>query len=174
MINQIDSDEFKITEKEIYITSKDGKSTLKSFRDNKSLLNLQDLMDIDNLPNSEKALESFVLDKLSTALSSVDITTQEDINKYDPIAIDGFKANSNNKECVGIALDNVLSGSTKKFLTSGIIINPLWTFTIGLPVYLNGSSLSQIEPNSGFVQKVGLAKHATILFLKISEPIYKS
>lgn len=174
MINQIDSDEFKLTEKEIYITSKDGKSTLRSFRNNSLLMNLADLMEIDNLSGSEKALENFVLDKLSVALASVKITTQENINKFDPIGIDGFKANSNNRECVGFAIDNILIGNTATFLTGGILINPLWNFTVGLPVYLNGSSLSHIEPSTGFVQKVGLAKHANILFLKISEPIYKS
>lgn len=174
MISQIDSDEFKITEKEIYITSKAGKSTLRSFRNNSSLLNLNDLIDIDKLSGSENSLETFVLSKMESVVSSVEITTQEDLNKLDPIAIDGFKANSNTKECVGFALSDSVTGQTKKFLTAGVLENPSWTFTTGLPIYLNGSSLSHVEPTTGFIQRVGIAKHATILYIKISEPIYKS
>ena len=175
MLNKIDNDEFKIVEKDLYIKSKNLKSEIRDFQKKTNFPSLSDLIEIDLLEGSEKALENYILDKLATALSSVEITAKENILEFEPVNIEGYKANSSsNRICTAIALSNILENTTKKFLVSGLVTNPLWTFTANLPVYLNGSTLSNIPPTTGFVQRVGIAKHSTILFLKIEQEIYLS
>lgn len=174
MLFKVDSDEFKNVDLEQYITSRDGKSTIRNFTTQKKESNLANLIDIDELPGSEKSLENYVLTKLATATGSIDILTQENFLEFEMCGIDGFKASSIFKEAVGISTGVYPINTTRKFLTSGIVQNPLWNFSANLPVYLNNNTLSSIPPTTGFVQKVGIAKHSTILYLKIEQPIYLS
>ncbi len=174
MLTKVDSDEFKNTELEQYITSVAGKSTIRDFVTQKKVSNLANLIEIDELSGSEKSLENYVLTKLATATASIDLLTGESFSSFDIASIDGFKANSNSKEAVAIATGDYAINTTRKFLTSGVLVNPLWNFSANLPVYLNGNTLSSIPPTTGFVQKVGIAKHSTILYLKIEQPIYLS
>lgn len=172
-LRRIDKDEFSIPELLLKVNLTDKGTEIHRLSDSTDkLLALKDLIAIDSL--KDNALLDFVLDKTASAVAAIDIIAQETIKPFDPVSIDGFIADSSNdKEVVALALTPMNPGEKRKCLTLGLLTNPSWNF-LGKDVFLNGKTLSTTPANTGFVQRVGIAQHSTILFLKISEPIYKS
>jgi hypothetical protein len=104
------------------------------------------------------------------------IIVKEDIPPFAPINLNGKLADSYllsliDGTCQGISIVNVPLNMMGQFQVSGIIQNPLWNFVENQPVFLNGISLSQIRPETGFLQRIGIAKTPDTLILKISEPV---
>ena len=67
---------------------------------------------------------------------------------------------------IGIILDT--SGSTQRVVTAGVIENGSWLWTAGDPVYVSGltaGQLTQIRPQSGFVQQIGWAAASNQIFV---------
>ena len=102
------------------------------------------------------------------------IATQN-IPAYSPVTSTGQIANSSTtahrNKVIGIAtatVNNGFSGNAKGF---GTIINPLWTWTIGDRIFLNGTSLSTIAPLTGFIQIVGTATATDTIDVKLSQSI---
>ncbi len=103
------------------------------------------------------------------------VLAAQTIAKYDVVTGNGFKADSSNlthfDKVVGISFDNTILGFWFDVITDGIIENPLWTWSIGNIIYLNGTSLSIIPPTTGFVQKIGVAVKATKIYVEIENAI---
>ncbi len=73
---------------------------------------------------------------------------------------------------VGMSLEAIAAGNTGEVQFHGLITNPAWTLTPGDPYFLSsGGEITDTAPLSGFIQRVGTAKSATELILKLSEPI---
>lgn len=91
------------------------------------------------------------------------------IAKYDIVTSDGLVANSataaHRKKILGMAFEARTSSQQGKAQLIGEIDNPAWTWTPNDPVYLNGTSLSQTAPTSGFILQVGIAVSATRIVL---------
>lgn len=104
-----------------------------------------------------------------------EITVTADIPAFVAVTITGARADSANLghfgKVVGVAANDILGGFSGKIELSGFIENPAWTWTPGSEVYLNGTGLSHTAPSTGFVQQIGIAKSATVLFVDIKEPI---
>lgn len=115
------------------------------------------------------------LDSLKGSGSAIQIVAAENLLKYDVVNIDGTKADSSilNKRdfAIGLASENINTGFSGSIDTEGEITNPLWTWTTGDVLYLNGNSISKIPPSSGFIQRLGVAKAATIIELQLTPSI---
>jgi hypothetical protein len=72
---------------------------------------------------------------------------------------------------IGVAQTTISPGFSGEIQVFGLIVNPLWTWTPGAAVFLNGSSLSQTAPSAGFLQQIGIAKNSQTLFIDVTAPI---
>ena len=118
------------------------------------------------------------LNRLSENTSALflSILTTENIPAFKPVTLKGKVADSNlislvDASCQGFCNTEVLSGNMGLFQASGVIKNPAWNFTPHQNVFLSGNDLTQTKPNTGFLQKVGIAKSSDTLIIKISDPI---
>lgn len=74
---------------------------------------------------------------------------------------------------VGITTGAVSMGADAVVLTSGEITEPSWTWVPG-PVYLGLTGLlTQTPPATGFIQVVGIAMTATVLLVRIQDPVLR-
>ena len=119
---------------------------------NQKIQNIQDLIDSGNIGSGR---ETTIIDNNISVLASVNIL------KYDIVTSDGYIADStitsNRRKIVGIATEAFTIGNFGDVQTIGEIQNPSWVFTIGVPLFLNGTSLTQYPPTSGFIQRIGMA-----------------
>ncbi|MBK8393659.1 MAG: hypothetical protein IPL26_00190 [Leptospiraceae bacterium] len=104
------------------------------------------------------------------------ISASENLPILSPVNFNGLLANSDNTDlpnsiCLGITIENILNGNEGKIKTSGIIENSSWNWTVNETIFLNGNTLSQVKPETGFIQKIGIAKTANSILLKISDAI---
>lgn len=130
---------------------------------------------------SNVALKTRTLSNLGLSIAgagaplSLDIQASENIPNFSMVTISGNKANSLNsahlEKVVGLAPVGVLNGFISNVVTNGIVTNPAWSLAVSSPIYLNGTSLSQTPSDTGFVQRVGIAKNATTLYVDLAEPI---
>ncbi len=71
----------------------------------------------------------------------------------------------------GIFRANKAHGETAQLQVFGPMRNPAWSWTPEQPVYLStAGALTQTRPTSGFVQIIGWADTATIIFVNPREP----
>jgi hypothetical protein len=76
---------------------------------------------------------------------------------------------------IGITTGAASLGAPATIQTAGVLIEPSWAWTTGLPVYLSTNGLlSQAAPSSGFVLVVGFAQSPTTLYIHIDSPIILS
>lgn len=72
---------------------------------------------------------------------------------------------------VGIATAPILSGFNGSVVGFGKITNPLWAWTVGDRIFLNGTSLSTTAPSSGFIQIIGVAIASDTIDIKLAQSI---
>lgn len=72
---------------------------------------------------------------------------------------------------IGITESAYTIGDLVQIRLSGEITEPSWSFNIG-PVYLgNNGLLTQVVPNVGFIQQVGIATGTNTILINIKQPI---
>lgn len=72
---------------------------------------------------------------------------------------------------IGLAAAAQLEGVPAAIQLAGEIENPVWHLTPGEVYFLvAGGEISMTPPESGFVQKIGVAKTATVLVISLGEP----
>jgi hypothetical protein len=73
---------------------------------------------------------------------------------------------------IGITTGAVSNGASATVKVSGSIIEPTWSWTLGLPVYLGtGGLLTQTVPTTGVVLEIGKPVTSTQLFINIQQPV---
>lgn len=105
----------------------------------------------------------------------VSVVVIENISQFDVVNGDGSKADSSivgkRNRAIGIAINSINNGFSGDVRQVGQITNGGWAWTKGLAVYLNGSSLSHTAPNSGFIQKIGIATSTITIEVSINQSI---
>ena len=72
---------------------------------------------------------------------------------------------------VGLASTAQPEGEPAIIQLAGEIENPMWHLTPGEVYFLvTGGEISMTPPESGFVQKIGVAKTSTVLVINLGEP----
>lgn len=103
-----------------------------------------------------------------------DFTASEAVSQLQPVTANGFIADSSNvsryRISYGLSSSVVTIGETGYAVTEGSVANIAWSWAVGAPIFLNGTSLSTVAPVSGFYQQWGMAKTPTSILLKIGEP----
>lgn len=98
------------------------------------------------------------------------------INQYQVATADGLLANSataaHGEKILGVAHENVVALDPGLAQYSAEIVNGAWTWTPGGMIFLNGTSLSQTAPVTGFRIQIGVAITATKMLVRIGDPVY--
>jgi predicted RecA/RadA family phage recombinase len=107
--------------------------------------------------------------------TSISVVAQDVLHSYDPVTITGKLADSGNSaffgKVLGLIANDLGVGFSGNVIVDGLVTNPAWSWTAGSPIYLNGSSLSQTAPSTGFVQQIGIAKASDTIYVDLSVPI---
>jgi hypothetical protein len=97
------------------------------------------------------------------------------IDAFAPVTVRGEPASSDNLnhygKVVGIALASWPAHVSFSAILFGEITNPAWNWTPGLPIFLNGTTLDHTAPNSGFSQRLGIAKASNQMLVDPELPI---
>jgi hypothetical protein len=108
-------------------------------------------------------------------LELLDVQAAENIPAYTFITATGFKADSNNTahfgKVIGIVQLATLIGFVASAVDEGEIQNPVWSWTPGAKLFINGTSISTTPPTSGFSQKVAVAENANTIIVGLGQPI---
>ncbi|HMW08662.1 MAG TPA: hypothetical protein PK079_26045 [Leptospiraceae bacterium] len=103
------------------------------------------------------------------------IIANERIPAFSPVTLDGRIPTSDDLSfrfnICGIAPFEIEANSQGEYRSIGELISSEWSFTPGLPLYLNGKTLSHNAPKTGFIKEFGIAKNSNTLFLNIQESI---
>ena len=104
------------------------------------------------------------------------VTATANIPAFSPVISTGKVADSSNPSqsfgrVIGVASAAISSGSAGQVITSGLVTNPLWSWTTGDPIFVNGTSLASTPPSSGFVQQIGTALTPTSIVVSITDPV---
>lgn len=87
----------------------------------------------------------------------------------------GYRADSANvvhsSRIAGVTVKEIAIGTSEFVTVEGIVENPLWSWSIGNVLYLNGTSLSITPPTTGFRVIIAEAFSATKIYVKVSESI---
>ena len=101
---------------------------------------------------------------------TIEVVATENIPAFEAITVLGQRADSNNtahlSRVVGLNVAAVVSGFVATVAQSGELTNPAWTWTPGVGVWLNGTTLSQTPPTSGFVLLIGVSKTSTTIVIE--------
>lgn len=74
---------------------------------------------------------------------------------------------------LGMTTGATMQGAIAAVQTGGEIIEPSWTWTLDVPVWLSTNGLlSQTPPTSGFSLIIGFPISSTKLLIRISEPLF--
>ncbi len=102
------------------------------------------------------------------------ITATEDILAYDLITSDGKKADSGNiahkDKIIGIALADISNGFSGDVQLFGELENSNWNWSVGY-LFLNGTSISQTAPETGFSKIIGFIKNNITIIIDLQESI---
>ena len=102
------------------------------------------------------------------------------INAYQPLFITNsltvLPASGENAthagRIIGMSISAAATGETVYCKRSGNVTNPAWALTPGERYYIGaGGELTTSTTGMAFVQKIGIADSATVLFLQIEPPI---
>lgn len=103
------------------------------------------------------------------------INAAEDLAAFSMVTADGHVANSANTghygKVVGITSTFVASGFVAQLFDDDEVDNPLWSWSVGQKLFLNGITLSTTPPSSGFCQMVAVARNPTTVIMRIEIPI---
>lgn len=110
------------------------------------------------------------------AASSVKIQAVGNLPPFSVVSSTGRAVDSSNPsqffgKVVGITTVFTASGFVADVFESGEIINPLWSWTTGDVIFLNGTSLSIVPPISGFCQRVAVASGSQKIIVLLGEPL---
>lgn len=110
-----------------------------------------------------------------TAQTKVEVVSTEAIAAFAMVTADGKNADSANTlhvgKVVGVALAAVAPATVTNVVVDGDVENPLWAWTDGAPIFLNGTSLSMTPPTTGFLIQVGVAKNATRIIFNLKASV---
>ncbi len=105
----------------------------------------------------------------------ISITVSTNILKGESVNLDGTKSNSSivgkRDKIAGLANTDINSGFSGDIVVEGILQNSGWSWSINDIIYINGTSLSNTPPSTGFIQKLGVAKNSTTIDIKIGQSI---
>lgn len=107
--------------------------------------------------------------------SFVDVLASEDLPAFVAATSDGQRANSGNilqwGKVVGVTQEAVSSGFIAHLVDDDELTNPLWSWSPGQLIFLNGNVLSGTAPSSGWSQQIAIARNNQIIIVKLGEPI---
>ena len=105
----------------------------------------------------------------------IDINAAENLPAFAMVTVNGNIADSSNVahygKVVGMTTIAVLSGNIASLVDDDEVTNPLWSWSAGQKLFLNGTSLSTTPPSSGFCQMVAVARNNTTVVMRIEIPI---
>lgn len=88
------------------------------------------------------------------------------------VAIASSSSVAHASRILGLTNSAVSLGANVPVTLSGELIEPTWTFTEGLPIYLSvNGTLTQTPPSSGFILQMGVAVSPTKVSVSIKLPI---
>ena len=103
------------------------------------------------------------------------IIAAENVPIYTVITYTGYIANSattaHMNKIAGITKEAINATFSGTAVTEGEIENVSWTWTKGDVLFLNGTSITNTPPSTGFRIKIGEALTSTKVFVRISESI---
>jgi hypothetical protein len=115
------------------------------------------------------------LESKSISGAKFPIVATEDIPAFLPVTSTGKMANSANNahrgKVVGLNTESVMSGFVAQVQESGEIVNPLWSWTNGDLIFINGTNLSTSAPTTGWSQSIGVAKGPTSIVIALTDPV---
>ncbi len=105
----------------------------------------------------------------------VEFLAAQDIAAFDPVTLVGTIGDSDDLsqrgKVIGIATSDVSSGATGQALIEGEIENPLWSWSPGTRIYLNGTTLSATPPSTGYSQRIAVAETDMTIVIQPQPPI---
>lgn len=124
--------------------------------------------------------DAMIAAEIAAALAYLDavhapVVATEDIAAFVVVTSQGKNANSGTlsgiDRIIGISDAAIATGFSGTVTMIGVIENPIWSWSTGDPIFLNGSSLSTIAPSTGFTQRIGTAKNSTTVYVDLGEPV---
>lgn len=107
--------------------------------------------------------------------STSTLVASENIPAFAAVTSQGKQASSNLTaqigKIIGISIQPIPQGFSGLVQTIGDLTNPLWSWTPGDMLFLNGSTISKIPPNTGFLQILGTAKSSKTIMVELGPPI---
>jgi hypothetical protein len=107
----------------------------------------------------------------NTTTLTENIIAGENLDAFVPILDDGTLANSNDiirrHRVIGITLEPIGFSSSGKYAYAGLVTNPLWNFPNSGNIFLNGTTISHIKPNVGFILNMGKILSPDTILLNI-------
>jgi len=102
----------------------------------------------------------------------VEVTANQDILPGDVVSTTGRVCDSSDPSSfrgrvLGVADVTILNSFVGKVVSSGIATNPDWAWTGNADIFLNGTSLSETPPSSGFLVRIGTATGPTTVLVNV-------
>ncbi len=144
---------------------------------------LEDVLDISTEFNEIKTdlatIKSDLVEFMQTYSSDLTFSAVASLAAFMVVKMSGVgvavatSANQNDAgRVVGLTTAAVSIGQSATVRDNGILTNPAWNWEVNSPLFVGISgALTQIEPTSGFVQRLGIALTATSIFINKSDPI---
>jgi hypothetical protein len=111
----------------------------------------------------------------STAAVLKRVISDVALTAFTVVTIAGVPASSNNlahvNKIAGVLTTSVPEGYEVDAVAEGEVTNPSWTWDAGMVLYLNGTTISQTPPTTGFVVKIGQALTTTMIYVHLSESV---
>jgi hypothetical protein len=105
----------------------------------------------------------------------VPVTAIDTIVKYNLVTTDGLNADSSNVshfgKLLGLALVNIAPTFVGRVQVYGLLINALWSWSVGDNIFLNGTILSNTPPTTGFLVQIGYADTPTKIIITMENRI---
>lgn len=109
----------------------------------------------------------------ATGLYQVPITVH--VPAYSLVTARGEPVDTSNVsqmgKAVGLSLDEAWPGASVVVCFFGTVSNPAWNLEPDMPVFANGTSITNDAPSAGWVQLVGTALSPTTVFIQLGEPV---
>ncbi len=107
-------------------------------------------------------------------VQQLEYTAAENITQYNVITSDFDQADSADvshaDKILALSITTTANGADGLAVVRGKVINPAWTWTVDQDVYLNGTTLSQTPPLTGFSIVIGRATRADAIVVNIGNP----
>jgi hypothetical protein len=108
-------------------------------------------------------------------VQEVEYVAHEDIDEFDIVTADGYVADSGNvsmaQKVLGMSKTTTANGLTGTATVDGKVTNGAWSWTVGAQIFLNGTSISETPPTTGFVLRVAKATKADTIVIDIDQSI---